>query len=54
MALLLCEVEGRLVAVLVSKRRIGASLEEELGDREIAVDCRAMQGCPSAPLQGDA
>jgi len=35
-------VEGS-VAVLVSKRRICASFEETLDDREAAVDCRAMQ-----------
>ncbi len=37
-----CPVEGRL-AVTVSERRIRASFEESLGDREVAVFCRADQ-----------
>ena len=37
-----CVVEGS-VAVLVSERRIRASFEETLDDREAAVDCRAMK-----------
>jgi hypothetical protein len=44
MALLPCVVDGRL-AVLVSKRRIGAPFEKALGDREVAVECRFMQCC---------
>ncbi len=41
-AMHLCPVEGR-VAVRVSERRIRASLEETLGDREVAPACRVMQ-----------
>ncbi len=37
-----CQVEGS-VAVLVSERRIRATFEETLGDREVAVGCRVMQ-----------
>lgn len=48
-----CSVEGRL-AKLVSERRIGASLEEQLGDCEIANGCRHMQGCGSVVLPTDA
>ena len=43
LATLPCEVEGRLIAVLGSKRHIGAPFEKALGDREVAVVCRPMQ-----------
>jgi hypothetical protein len=47
----LCVVEGRLAAQkplgseprIGSQRRICASFEETLGDREVTVVCRAMQ-----------
>ena len=41
-ALLPCQVEGR-PAVLGSERRIRASFEETLGDREVALPCRVME-----------
>ncbi len=37
-----CQIDGRL-APLGSKRQIGASFEEKLGDREAAFVCRPMQ-----------
>jgi len=46
-----CQVDGR-PAVLVSKRRIGAPFEKALGDREVAVACRAMQCCIIADVLG--
>ena len=48
LALLPCVVEGRPAALgselrIGSERRIRASFEETLGDREVTVVCRAMQ-----------
>ena len=48
-AILPCPVEGRL-AGLVSESQIRASFEQTRGDREVAVECGAMQCCLTVDL----
>jgi hypothetical protein len=38
-----CRVEGRVAEKVFNKSHIGAPFEKALGDREVALECRAMQ-----------